>query len=110
MRVGRTPPCRSPTSTRGPTTSSAAYGSYLLAHRPHGRDLGLIDKSGRLAVQLRCPRAITSICVADGALVIAAGALICLEIDRLSPLMRTRGLAPAGGYPEPPVPEASRAG
>jgi len=67
-----------------------SYGSYLLAHRPRSRDLGLIDESGRLAVQLRCPRAITSICVAEGALVIAAGALICLEIDGLSPLTRTR--------------------
>jgi len=67
-----------------------SYGSYLLAHRPRGRDLGLIDESGQLAVQLRCPRAITSIAVAEGALVLAAGALICLEIDGLSPLTRTR--------------------
>jgi hypothetical protein len=62
----------------------------LLAHRPRARDLALIDESGALALQLRCPRAITSICVADGVLVLAAGALICLEIDGLSPLIRTR--------------------
>jgi len=67
-----------------------SYGSYLFSHRPRGRDLGLIDESGQLAVQLRCPRAITSIAVAEGALVLAAGALICLEIDGLSPLTRTR--------------------
>ncbi len=67
-----------------------SYGSYLLAHRPRGRDLGLIDETGRLAVQLRCPRAISSLCVAEGTLVLAAGALICLEVDGLSPLTRTR--------------------
>ena len=71
-----------------------SYGSYLLSHRPRGRDLGLIDESGQLAVQLRCPRAITSIAVAEGALVLAAGALICLEIDGLSPLVRTRTWRP----------------
>jgi hypothetical protein len=67
-----------------------SYGRYLLAHRARARDLGLIDESGALAVQLRCPRPISSICVADGVLVLAAGALICLEIDGLSPLTRTR--------------------
>src|SRR5439155_3291755 len=67
-----------------------SYGTYLLAHRPRARDLRLIDESGALAVQLRCPRAITSIAVAEGVLVLAAGALICLEIDGLSPLTRTR--------------------
>ena len=41
-------------------------GSYLLAHRPRGRDLGLIDETGAPAVQLRCPRPISSLCVADG--------------------------------------------
>ena len=90
-----------------------SYGSYLLAHRPRGRDLGLIDESGRLAVQLRCPRAITSVCVAEGALAIAAGALICLEIDGLSPLARTRVWRPPFtrcGSPEPPVAGAPRAG
>jgi hypothetical protein len=71
--------------------AARSYGSSLLAPRPRGRDLGLIDESGRLAVQLRFPRAITSVCVADGALVLAAGALICLEIDGLSPLTRTFG-------------------
>jgi DnaJ domain/PQQ enzyme repeat len=67
-----------------------SYGSYLLAQRPHGRTLGLIDESGALAVQLRCPRPIRSVCAAEGALVVAAGALICLEIDGLSPLTRSR--------------------
>ena len=67
-----------------------SYGRYLLAHRPRGRDLGLIDETGQLAVQLRCPRAITSVCVAEGVLVLAAGALICLQIDGLSPLTQTR--------------------
>ena len=83
-----------------------SYGSYLLAHRPRGRDLGLIDESGRLAVQLRCPRAITSICVAEGALLIAAGALICLEIDGLSPLMRTRVWRPPFTAAAPPSPQS----
>jgi len=41
-------------------------------------------------VQLRCPRAISSVCVAEGALLLTAGALICLEIDGLSPLTRPR--------------------
>jgi DnaJ domain len=67
-----------------------SYGNYLLAHRPRGRDLGLIDETGQLAVQLRCPRPISSLCVAEGVLVLAAGDLICLEIDGLSPLTRTR--------------------
>ena len=67
-----------------------SYGGYLLSHRPRGRDLALIDESGQLAVELRCPRAITSIAVAQGVLVLAAGALICLEVDGLSPLTRTR--------------------
>jgi hypothetical protein len=67
-----------------------SYGSYLLAHRPRGRDLGLIDETGALAVQLRCPRPISSLCVAEGALIVAAGALICLEIEGLSPLTHTR--------------------
>ena len=83
-----------------------SYGSYLLSHRPHGRDLGLIDESGRLAVQLRCPRAITSIAAAEGALVLAAGALICLEVDGLSPLTRTRIWRPpftGDGFREPIV-------
>jgi hypothetical protein len=71
-----------------------SYGSYLLAHRPRGRDLALIDETGALAVQLHCPRPISSICVADGALLLAAGALICLEIDGLSPLTRTRTWRP----------------
>jgi hypothetical protein len=81
-----------------------SYGSLLLAHRPRGRDLGLIDESGALVVQLRCPRPITSLCVAEGALVLAAGALICLEIDGLSPLQRTRIWRPpftGAGFHEP---------
>ena len=83
-------PVRLPDQYPWPDHLLGSYGNYLLAHRPHGRHLGLIDESGRLAVQLRCSRAITSVCVADGALVLAAGALICLEIDGLSPLSRTR--------------------
>jgi DnaJ domain len=71
-----------------------SYGGYLLAHRPRGSSLGLIDETGMLAVQLRCPRPISSIAVADGVLVLAAGALICLEIDGLSPLTRTRNWRP----------------
>jgi hypothetical protein len=67
-----------------------SYGRYLLAHRPRGRDLGLIDETGALAVQLRCPRPSSSVCAAEGVLVLTAGALICLEIDGLSPLTRTR--------------------
>ncbi len=83
-------PVQLPEQNPWPDHLLGSYGSYLLAHRPRARDLALIDESGALAVQLRCPRAITSICVADGALVLAAGALICLEIDGLSPLARTR--------------------
>lgn len=82
-----------------------SYGSLLLAHRPGGRDLGLIDESGALAVQLRCPRAISSICVAEGALVLTAGALICLEVEGLSPLTRTRVWRPpfTRGGPQKPT-------
>jgi DnaJ domain len=90
-----------------------SYGNYLLAHRPRARDLGLIDESGALAVQLRCPRAITSLCVADGLLVLAAGDLICLEIDGLSPLTRTRIWQPpftGEGSHQPTVPQAPKAG
>jgi hypothetical protein len=83
-------PVRLPDQYPWPDHLLGSYGRYLLAHRPRGRDLGLIDETGQLAVQLRCPRAITSVCVAEGALVLAAGALICLEIDGLSPLTRTR--------------------
>jgi len=71
-----------------------SYGSYLLAHRPRGRNLALIDESGALAVELRCPRPITSLCVTDGTLVLTAGSLICLEIAGLSPLTRTRTWRP----------------
>jgi hypothetical protein len=87
-------PVRLPDQYPWPDHLLGSYGSFLLAHRPRGRDLGLIDESGALAMQLRCPRAITSICVAEGALVLAAGALICLEIDGLSPLTRTRTWRP----------------
>jgi DnaJ domain len=89
-----------------------SYGNYLLAHRPRGRHLGLIDETGRLAVQLRCPRAITSVCVAEGALVLAAGALICLEIDGLSPLKRTRvwrSPFTRGGFHQPTASAAPKA-
>jgi len=87
-------PVRLPDQYPWPDHLLGSYGSYLLAHRPRGRDLGLIDESGQLSVELRCPRAITSICVAEGALVLAAGALICLEVDGLSPLTRTRTWRP----------------
>ena len=83
-------PVRLPEQYPWPDHLRGSYGSYLLAHRPRGRDLGLIDETGALAVQLRCPRPISSLCVAEGVLVLAAGALICLEIDGLSPLTRTR--------------------
>jgi DnaJ domain len=83
-------PVQLPEQYPWPNHLIGSYGNYLLAHRPRARDLALIDESGALALQLRCPRAITSICVADGVLVLAAGALICLEIDGLSPLIRTR--------------------
>jgi hypothetical protein len=83
-------PVQLPSQYPWPDHLLGSYGNYLLAHRPRGRDLGLIDESGRLAVQLRCPRAITSIGVTEGALVLAAGALICLQVDGLSPLRRTR--------------------
>jgi DnaJ domain len=83
-------PVRLPEEYPWPDHLIGSYGHYLLAHRPRARYLGLIDETGALAVQLRCPRAITSIAVADGVLVLAAGALICLEIDGLFPLTRTR--------------------
>jgi hypothetical protein len=83
-------PVRLPDQYPWPDHLQGSYGNYLLAHRPRGRHLGLIDETGQLAVQLRCPRAITSVCVAEGALLLAAGALICLQIDGLSPLTRTR--------------------
>jgi hypothetical protein len=86
-----------------------SYGNYLLAHRPRGRDLSLIDETGRLAVQLRCPRPITSLCVAEGALLLCAGALICLEIDGLSPLTRTRTWRPPFTPDAAHQPTASRA-
>jgi len=97
-------PVRLPDQYPWPDQLVGSYGNYLLAHPPRGRHLGLIDEAGRLAVQLRCPRAITSVCVAEGALVLAAGALICLEIDGLSPLTRTRIWRPPftrGGFHEP---------
>jgi hypothetical protein len=87
-------PVRLPDEYPWPDHLLGSYGNYLLAHRPRARDLGLIDESGALAVQLSCPRAITSLSVADGVLVLAAGALICLEIDGLSPLTRTRTWQP----------------
>jgi DnaJ domain len=97
-------PVRLPDQYPWPDHLIGSYGDYLLAHRPRGRTLGLIDESGALAVQLCCPRTITSLCVAEGALVLAAGALICLEIDGLSPLRRTRIWRPPftrGGFHEP---------
>jgi len=83
-------PVRLPDQYPWPDHLLGSYGSLLLAHRPRARHLGLIDESGALAVELRCPRPISSVCVAEGALVLAAGALICLEIDGLSPLTRPR--------------------
>jgi hypothetical protein len=106
-------PVRLPAQYPWPDHLIGSYGDYLLAHRPRGRDLGLIDESGALAVQLCCPRAITSLCVAEGALVLAAGALICLEIDGLSPLQRARVWRPPftrGDFDEPRVPGTAKAG
>jgi DnaJ domain len=97
-------PVRLPDQYPWPDHLLGSYGDYLLAQRPRGCTLGLIDESGALAVQLCCPRAITSFCVAEGALVLAAGALICLEIDGLSPLQRRRVWRPPftrGGFHEP---------
>jgi hypothetical protein len=97
-------PVRLPDQYPYPDHLIGSFGDYLLAQRPRGRDLGLIDESGALAVQLCCPQAITSLCVAEGALVLAAGALICLEVDGLSPLRRTRVWRPPftrGGFHEP---------
>jgi hypothetical protein len=57
-------------------------------------------------------RAITSVCVAECGLVLAAGALICLEIDGLSPLTRTRLWQPPftrTGLHEPTAPKAPKA-
>jgi hypothetical protein len=96
--------CHSPDRYRWPDYLRGSYGAYLMSHRPRGRDLALIEESGRLAVELRCPRPITSIGVAAGVLVLAAGALICLEIDGLSPLTRTRVWRPPftrGGSHQP---------
>jgi hypothetical protein len=104
-------PVRLPDQYPWPDHLIGSYGDYLLAHRPRGRTLGLIDESGALAVQLCCPRVITSLCVAEGALVLAAGALICLEVDGLSPLRRTRVWRPPftrGGFHEPRVPDEPR--
>jgi hypothetical protein len=67
-----------------------SYGSLLLGHRPRSTDLAVFDERGQLVVHLRCPRAITSVCVAEGTLLLAAGTLIGLDIDGLSPLQRTR--------------------
>jgi hypothetical protein len=106
-------PVRLPEQYPWPDHLIGSYGDYLLAHRPRGRTLGLIDESGALAVELCCPRAITSLCVAEGALVLAAGALICLEIDGLSPLQRTRDWRPPftrGGFDEARVPGTAKAG
>jgi hypothetical protein len=106
-------PVRLPDQYPWPDHLIGSYGDYLFAHRPRGRTLGLIDESGALAVQLCCPRAITSLCVAEGALVLAAGSLICLEIDGLSPLRRTRVWRPPftrGGFDEPRVPGTHDAG
>jgi hypothetical protein len=106
-------PVRLPDQYPYPDHLIGSFGDYLLAQRPRGRTLGLIDESGALAVQLCCPRAITSLCVAEGALVLAAGALICLEIDGLSPLQRKRVWQPPftrGGFHEPRVPGTRNAG
>jgi DnaJ domain len=106
-------PVRLPDQYPYPDHLIGSFGDYLLAQRPRGRTLGLIDESGALAVQLCCPRAITSLCVAEGTLVFAAGALICLEIDGLSPLQRKRVWQPPftrGGFHEPRVPGTRNAG
>jgi DnaJ domain len=106
-------PVRLPDQYPYPDHLIGSFGDYLLAQRPRGRDLGLIDESGALAVQLCCPRAITSLCVTEGVLVLAAGSLICLEIDGLSPLQRTRVWRPPftrGGFHEPRVPGTRNAG
>lgn len=106
-------PVRLPDHYPWPDHILGSYGNYLLAHRPRGPDLGLIDESGGLAVQLRCPRAISSVCLAEGTLLLTAGALICLEIDGLTPLTRTRIWRPPftrGGAHEPTDSRAPTAG
>jgi hypothetical protein len=105
-------PVRLPHQYPWPDHLIGSYGTYMLAHRPLGRDLGLVDESGALAV-LRCPQAITSLGVAEGALVLAAGALICLEVDGLSPLQRTRVWRPpftGAGFHEPRASGAAKGG
>ena len=102
-------PVRLPDEYPWPDHLLGSYGHYLLAHRPRARNLALIDETGTLAVQLRCPRAITSIGVAEGVLVLAAGALICLEVDGLSPLTRNRIWQPpftGAATRQPKVPQA----
>jgi DnaJ-like protein len=97
-------PVSLPDRYRWPDYLRGSYGSFVLSMRPRTRDLALIDECGRLAVELCCPRAITSIAVAEGALVLAAGALICLEVDGLAPLIRTRVWRPpfaGAGFHEP---------
>jgi hypothetical protein len=49
-------PVRLPDQYPWPDHLIGSYGDYLLAQRPHGRTLGLIDESGALAVQLRRAR------------------------------------------------------
>jgi DnaJ domain len=111
--VDASAPVRLPDQYPWPDHLLGSYGNYLLAHRPRGRDLGLIDETGRIAVQLRCPRPITSICVTEGALLFTAGALICLEIDGLSPLTRVRIWRPPftrGGFHQPTASATPKAG
>jgi hypothetical protein len=102
-------PVRLPERYPWPDHLRGSYGSYLLAHRPRGRDLGLIDETGALAVELRCARPISSLCVAEGVLVLAAGALICLEIEGLSPLTRTRIWRPPFSHDDSHRPTSSTA-
>jgi len=52
-----------------PFTFIGSYGEYVVAHRRGDRHVGLITSSGDLAVQVRCPRSITDVQVAEEALV-----------------------------------------
>jgi hypothetical protein len=79
-----------PDAYRWPFSLCGSFGRYVVAYRSNERHLGLIDRSGQLALRVETPRRLTSFCVGENALILVAGALICLDVEGLSPTGKPR--------------------
>ncbi len=88
--IDRDEPVRLPDAYQWPSYLQAGCGDYVLSHRHGDRHLGLINEEGRLSLQVRCPRSITSIDVGEEALAFVAASLVVLGVPGLSAEPRRR--------------------